>query len=257
MKVDDQQLLRDAIARNAGAVISLPTGNELRHHKTRLIAAEDDGFWIQLPQGARTQMGLVMERRQTVGLSVISSACKVVMSSLVLQFRAGLQLNEHISVDAALLAWPAQVAAIQRRASYRASVRLDADLPVTVWCIADDARLTDAPEDQEQREVILRNLSVDGLGLICVVYPEVPPPGLNQRLRVRIVHAGTQLLLAARVRHVRPLPNGNVAIGAQFEKLELTVENRPTLAALTHLVSQLQRDEIRRHRFVEPISRAG
>src|SRR5689334_23081870 len=104
MKVDDQQMLRDAIARNAGAVISLPAGNELRHHKTRLILGEDDGFWIQMPLGARGEMGLVMDRRLSVGLSVTASSRKVTMTSLVLQFRSDLSLNEHISVDAAMLA---------------------------------------------------------------------------------------------------------------------------------------------------------
>jgi hypothetical protein len=65
------------------------------------------------------------------------------------------------------------------------------------------------------------------------------------------------LLLGGRVRYVRPLPNGNSGLGIQFEKLELNAENRGTLAALTNLVSQLQRDEIRRHRFTEPKACAG
>jgi len=257
MKVDDQQLLRDAIARNSGAVISVPAGNVYSHHKTRLVAGEDEGFWIQMPPGTRAQMDLLMTRRLTVGLSLISKAHKVIFSTLVLQFRSEVPLNAEISVDAVLLAWPSQVEAIKRRATYRASVRLDADLPVSIYCIADEASLVETPAAEFAREVIMRNLSIDGMGVICVARAEAAAPVPNQRLRISITHGGSQLLLGGRVRYVRPLPNGNSSLGIQFEKLELNAENRPTLAALTNLVSQLQRDEIRRHRFIEPTACAG
>jgi c-di-GMP-binding flagellar brake protein YcgR len=257
MKVDDQQLLRDAIARNAGAVISVPSGNVYVHHKTRLVAGEEEGFWIQMPPRTRAQMDLLMTNRLSVGVSLTSASRKVIFTTLVQQFRAGMAINEHISVDAVLLAWPAQVEAIQRRGSYRASVRLDADLPVSVWCIDDEAALAEIPEANASREVITRNLSIDGMGLICVVKTDAPAPGVNQRMRISLSHPGGQLLLGGRVRHVRALPNGNASVGIQFDKLESSVENRPTLAALTNLVSQLQRDEIRRHRFGEATARAG
>jgi hypothetical protein len=257
MKVDDQQLLRDAIARNAGAVISVPTGDVYSHHKTRLVAGEDEGFWIQMPLGTRAQMDLVMTRRLTVGLSLTSKSRKVIFSTLVQQFRSDVALNAQISVDAVLLAWPSQVEAIQRRATYRASVRLDADLPVSIHCIEDGAALAETPAPEFAREVIMRNLSIDGVGMICVANPQAAAPVANQRLRISITHAGSELLLGGRVRYVRPLPNGNSSLGIQFEKLELNAENRATLAALTNLVSQLQRDEIRRHRFTEPTACAG
>ena len=256
MKVDDQQLLRDAIARNAGAVLSVPSGNVYNHYKTRLVAGEEEGFWIQMPPGTRAQMDLLMTNRLSVGVSLISSSRKVILTTLVQQFRAAVPLNAHISVDAVLLAWPSQVEAIQRRGSYRASVRLDADLPVSVWCIGDEVALGDAPGAEAGREVIMRNLSIDGMGLICVAQPERPAPGVNQRMRISLSHAGGELLLGGRVRHVRALANGNSTLGIQFDKLELNAENRPTLAALSNLVSQLQRDEIRRHRFGEARARA-
>ena len=262
MEVDDQQqLLRDAIARNAGAVLSVPAGNVYTHHKTRLVGSEEEGFWIQMPLGTRAQMDMIMTNRLSVGVSLISASRKVIFTTLIQQFRAGVAINAHITVDAMLLAWPAQVEAIQRRGSYRASVRLDADLPVSVWCIDDEAALEEAPPAEASREVIMRNLSIDGMGLIFVVKPAAeaaaPAPGVNQRVRISLTSPEGELLLGGRVRHTRPLPNGNASVGIQFDKLELNAQNRPTLAALTNLVSQLQRDEIRRHRFGEATARAG
>jgi hypothetical protein len=257
MKVDDQQLLRDAIARNAGAVLLVPAGNVYTQHKTRLVGGDEEGFWIQMPPGTRAQMDMLMTNRLSVGVSLISACRKVIFTTLVQQFRMGMALNAHITVDSVLLAWPTQVEAIQRRGSYRASVRLDADLPVSVWCIGDETNLADTPGVEASREVIMRNLSIDGVGLICVAQPERPAPGVNQRVRISLSHAGRELLLGGRVRHVRALPNGNSSVGIQFDKLELNAENRPTLAALTNLVSQLQRDEIRRHRFGEATARVA
>jgi c-di-GMP-binding flagellar brake protein YcgR len=257
MKVDEQQLLRDAVARNAGFVLSLPTGNVVVHHKSRFVAADDEGFWVQIPDGTRGLIDRLMANRQTVGLSLIASSFKVVFTSLIMQFRAEMPLNSQITINAILLAWPAQLAAIQRRASYRASIRLDADLAVHAWCISEEAGLPDPPAADTQIHVIPRNLSIDGMGLICLTDPQPPPFALDQRLRIEIAHADCRLLLGGRVRHLRKLPNGNTSVGVQFAKLDLCPANRSTLAGLTNLVGQLQRDEIRRHRFVEAIGRAG
>lgn len=60
-------------------------------------------------------MDLLMTNRLTVGVSLISACRKVIFTTLVQQFRAGMAINEHIGVDAMLLAWPMQVEAIQRR----------------------------------------------------------------------------------------------------------------------------------------------
>ncbi len=40
-------LLREAIAQRAGAVISLPVGGGLRHFKTRFVGEENDAFLVE------------------------------------------------------------------------------------------------------------------------------------------------------------------------------------------------------------------
>jgi len=51
----DTQTLKDAVARNGAAVLSLPSAGMLRHHRTRFLGTADDadGFWIEAPQGER------------------------------------------------------------------------------------------------------------------------------------------------------------------------------------------------------------
>jgi len=41
------ETLKDAIARNCGAVLSLPSAGMIRHHKTRFLAEAENGFWIE------------------------------------------------------------------------------------------------------------------------------------------------------------------------------------------------------------------
>jgi hypothetical protein len=88
------------------------------------------------------------------------------------------------------------------------------------------------------------------MGLIQTADPDAPRVTADQRLRVAISHGrGEELLLGARVRHVRTLPAENYRLGVQFEKLKDDIEGRQALAALTQIVGQLQRTEIRRKRI--------
>jgi hypothetical protein len=52
----------------------------------------------------------------------------------------------------------------------------------------------------------------------------------------------------------KPMPAANsdpavIRTGIVFKPLEHDIEGRQTLAALTRIVGQLQRDEVRRHRL--------
>src|SRR5258706_14467163 len=94
MPADDQQILRDAIARKAGAVVSFPTADgALRHHKTRLLAAQDEGFWIQCPPDETELIAQLMSAATAIGLSVKASGNRVVSAPMILQYRAGAPAN--------------------------------------------------------------------------------------------------------------------------------------------------------------------
>jgi c-di-GMP-binding flagellar brake protein YcgR len=245
--------LRDAIARNAGAVISLPAGGVLRHCKTRLLAAEDDGFWVEAPAAAeRPLVDDLMAKATTIGASLKSGHTKVCFTTLIRQFRGQLQVNANTAVDAVMLAWPAQLKAIQRRTDYRVGVPGDAEISVRCWRLGERAFLKDRPPASAELDVSLRDLSVGGTGLTCRLDDGAPKLADDQRLRIVVDHDGRELLLEGRLRHVKPLADANVRLGVQFKKLADDIDGRQTLATLTQIVGRLQRDEVRCRKLSAP-----
>lgn len=250
----DTQSLKDAVARCGSAVLSLPTADgPLRHHRTRfLVPEEQEGFWIEAPQGERTLIDELLAARKPVGISLKTGVNKVIFTTLIHQFEAALPVNETTTVDALLLAWPDQVQAIQRRNDYRVTVQPDdPDVHLRAWRITERHYLRDKPPASAAITVALRDLSVGGMGLIYTPDPEAPEklPD-NQRLRITLSHGrGEELILEGRLLHSRAVPGENYRLGVQFKKLADDIEGRQTLAALTQVVGQLQRTEIRRKRI--------
>jgi c-di-GMP-binding flagellar brake protein YcgR len=253
----DTQSLKDAVARCGPAVLSLPTADgPLRHHRTRfLIPEEQEGFWIEAPQGERQLIDELLAAKKPVGVSVKTGFNKIIFTTLIHQFEAALPVNETNTVDALLLAWPDQVQAIQRRNDYRVTVQPgDADVHLRVWRIGERHHLRDKPPAGDTITVALRDLSVGGMGLIYTPDPDATDDAArlpdNQRLRILLSHGkGEDQLLEGRVLHSRAVPAGNYRLGVQFKNLADDIDGRQTLAALTQIVGQLQRTEIRRKRI--------
>jgi c-di-GMP-binding flagellar brake protein YcgR len=253
MSPAEQAMLHDAIARNAGAVLSLPSAGMFRHHRTRLLLAqEQDGFWVECPPGEQPLVSAIIGSGQPVGLSLKASVNKVVFATAATQFRPTMQINKDMVVDALLLAWPAAIKSVQRRAVYRVGVPKDAEITVEVWRIPEHHYLTDRPLASAKLDVSMRDLGVGGMGVICALKADTPKPTTDQRLRIQLTHPNGELIVEGRVRYLRPLPNGNVTIGIQFKKLEEGLDGRKAMADLTNIVGQLQRTEIRRHRLTAP-----
>jgi c-di-GMP-binding flagellar brake protein YcgR len=257
MKPADHQILRDAVARNSGAVLSLPSEGMFRHHKTRLIGGEESGFWIERPPGDRELVEQLMAGNQPVGITLKTNIHKIVFTTVILQYRGGFRINTDLAVDALLLVWPSDLKAVQRRADYRVTIPLDADLTVRAWRIPEHHILRDRPSSSTELDVKVRNISAGGVALVYTPGKGAPPLTADQRLRIAINYTGGELLLEGRVKHNRDLDGGQHRLGVQFKKLEHDIEGRQTLTELTHIVGQLQRDEIRRHRFARPKSILG
>src|SRR4051812_30793507 len=115
MKPAEQDTLRDAVARNAGVVVSLPSAGMLRHCKSRLLAAEEDGFWVEAPAGERALVDELMAKAAPIGLALKSSQQKIVCTTIIRQFQVQMQINRETAVDAIMLIWPTQLKAVQRR----------------------------------------------------------------------------------------------------------------------------------------------
>lgn len=251
----DTQSLKDAVARSGPAVLSLPVDGALRHHRVRFLMPEDqDGFWVEAPQGQRPLIDELLAGKTLVGVSLKAGDNKVIFTTLIREFEAGLPVGDTATVvDAVLLAWPDQVQAVQRRNDYRVSVDPnDSDVNLRVWRIADHHHLRDKPPASALIKVGLRDLSVGGMGLVYTPdpNPDAPRVAAPQRLRIAISHGrGEELILDGRVRHARTLPAENYRLGVQFKKHEDDLDGRQALAALTQIVGQLQRTEIRRKRI--------
>src|SRR3954447_1041141 len=81
MAADNYDTLLDAIARNAGAVLSLPSAGMLRHHKSRFLSESAGGFWVESAPGEAALIDSLIASQQPAGISFKNGHLKVVFAS--------------------------------------------------------------------------------------------------------------------------------------------------------------------------------
>ena len=250
MAANNLQLLSDAIARNAGVVLSLPSAGMLRHHKSRFLAEVPGGFWVEAsPRKAPLVDSLILSQ-QPAGVSFKAGALKVVFPAVLLQRDPAYRINALVEVGAVLLAMPADVQVIQRRNNYRVRI---------------------LPERRAHRP----HLAHRGAGLSrdrpmhaqeVGVRPARPEPRRHGR------HVPRQRRRAAERRHPGSPPHRAVARREQASargphappvqtpkegdgprrravpRLQDDLDGRQILAQLTRILGEFQREEVRRLR---------
>jgi len=245
-----QDCLAEAIARNSAAVLSLPSGGMLRHCRTRLLGACDEGFFIESVPEQGPLINELISTGKPVGISFKAATMKVVFASPILRRQEQFRVNSSLTLEALLLGYPAEIKAVQRRANYRVHIPSSSGVQVRVWRMNEQARLSDRPLAAMEMPAQARDLSVGGIGLICPPKDGAAPSlASQQRLRIFIQHEGTEVLVEGRVCHVRTTPDNSLRVGVQFVGLEDSVEGRQMLARLTAIVGRLQREEVRRMRL--------
>jgi c-di-GMP-binding flagellar brake protein YcgR len=237
-------LLREAIAQRAGAVISLPLGGGLRHFKTRFVGEENDAFLVEPVAAELPELERVIAEACNIGIAFRSGQNKVIFTSFLGRRVMG------TPADALLVRYPREVHLVQRRSAYRVSVAEDSEVEVRVWKIPDHVVLRDRPSAALEIGAKLMDLSVGGLGLSLETTGE-PAVEKDQRLRVLLHFGDAEALLDARVRHTHVAADGKLRVGAQFKKLENDLEGRQTASKLGAIVGHLQRQEILRGRMKE------
>ncbi len=235
-------LLREAISKRAGAVLSLPAAGALSHFKTRFLEDGEGTFVIEAVQAEPALLEKVIAENMNVGIAFRSGPNKVIFTSMI----------ERKDATGIVVKYPSQVHVIQRRAAYRVSVENDSQVDVRVWKIPDHAILRDRPSAALEVGAKLVDLSVGGLGLNMQTTGE-PPLHVEQRLRVLLHFGVDEALLDGRVKHVHEQADKTQRIGAQFKKLENDLEGRQTLTKLSAIVAHLQRQEILRARLKEEV----
>jgi c-di-GMP-binding flagellar brake protein YcgR len=245
------QLLLDAMQRNAGLVVSLPSAGMLRHHRSRFLAVEDEGFWIEMPAGEQPLIDELIATEQPAGISFRSGGTKVVFAAQVLRRKAQHAINGQTTIPALFLRHPQEIKAIQRRSNYRVQVPEGESMSVRIWRIGPGVQLRDRPLAKLELRVKLRDLSVGGVGVLIQGDDGKPPViTIDDRLRIELTTKDLCLLLEGCLRHpVPPVMGDTVRAGVQFNSLEKNIEGRQILATLTRIVGELHREEIRRYRM--------
>lgn len=244
------EALREAIVRNAGAVLSLPSAGMLRHFKTRFLTVADAGFWIE---GAPQQGGLVDEliaKGLSAGVAFKSGQDKIIFTAPVLKRDPAYRINRELVVEGVFLGYPSKIKTVQRRANYRVMIPAECELSARVWKIPEHWILRDKPSATLEMPVRVRDLSTGGMGLLMTPKEgQSTPLVADTRLRIVISYGSYEALIEGRAKHIRTTPDQSLRVGVQFRKLDDDLEGRQTLSKLTSIVGTLHREEVRRMRL--------
>jgi hypothetical protein len=254
MNDDPKTILADAVARNVGLVLSLPSAGMWRHHKSRFLGESDEGLWVEsAPQDAQLIEDLI-GHQQPAAVSFKNPTGKTSFVANIIRRDPNFRINTQMTAEALLMRWPSSVRSVQRRSDYRVRVTPDSEITARVWRISEQADLRDEPMSNMRLSVELRDLSIGGMGLYLL--PAEKGAGVSTlvndaRLRIELSHAGDSLILEGRLRHTPKSSPGSTKIraGVQFKELENSVQDRQTVATLERIVGHLQREEVRRARL--------
>jgi c-di-GMP-binding flagellar brake protein YcgR len=244
------QILSDAIARNSALVLSLPSAGLARNYKSRFLGDHAEGFWVEAPSGEKPLIDELLTTGKPVGIAFRSGPNKVLFTVPIKCHDPAMVVNSQTRLDAILLATPAEIKTIQRRANYRVGITAETEVTARMWRIPEHAYLNDRPSAAQELRSELRDISLGGIGVILRSRdggePKVVP---GQRVRIEMKYSEVTLLLDGRVRQ----PTGTdatdgIRTGIAFKPLDNQLEGRQKLAQLARIVSDLQRDEVKRMR---------
>ena len=252
MANEKYEILRQAIERNAGSVLSLPSAGMIRHHKTRFLSGTEHGFWMQSIVGESPFLDDLIHREAPVGVTFRVGDGTLGFATPIQRRQADFQVNETTVMEALFLPFPDAFREYQRRTVFRVGLAFDHAVNMRVWRVAEHAILRDRPMAAQEIHVRLTNLSVMGMG-VCVARGRDNRPVrgcVGERLRLSLDIKGDELVMEGRVIHLRPVRGNQMMMGLQLKKLEKDLDGRQALSKLTFLVGELQRDEIRRRRML-------
>jgi c-di-GMP-binding flagellar brake protein YcgR len=251
MGEETRDILADAVARNSAAVLSLPSAGMLRHHKSRFLAQTSEGLWIESVPAEAPLIEELLAMKTAVGVSFKAAPNKASFAVPILRRDSAYEFTPGSVVEALLLQPPAKLKPVQRRNNYRVRVPDGSPLKIRVWRIADHVPVRDRPLASQLVPITLTDLSVGGMGVTITPNPDDPRAICSeQRLRVELKWENIELILEGVLRSPRgEKSKGIVKGGVQFKKLENDIAGRQAMAALTRIVGEFQREEVRRSRL--------
>jgi c-di-GMP-binding flagellar brake protein YcgR len=253
MPYSDNQVVRTAIARNAGIVLSLPSAGIFRHHKSRFLTDTEEGIWVEVPLQEKPLVDALVASAHPAGISFRQGPLKIVFTAPLLRYDPEYHINAETTVAAVLVRCPTEIKTIQRRSNYRVLVPAEAELSVRVWRIGPGVPVRDRPMAKQELKANLRNISLGGVGVIFESEEDTPIKiSTEDRLRVLLLHKDSEIILEGRLRHPQTPTGKLVRAGIQFKSLDKDIDGRQLLATLTRIVGELTRAELRRLRIGVP-----
>lgn len=247
----DLQQLHDAVARNTAAVLSLPSAGMLRHQKARFLSIDDGSFWMECSADDRALIDQLILEKTPAGISFKTSAIKSVFTAVLLARRDEYQVNATTTVPAVRVKMPTAIKQMQRRSNYRVAVPAEAEIRLEIWRIAPRVPVRDRPAASARIDAKLIDISTGGVGVVFLGSDgEAPKVCGEDRLRIAITSGEVELVLEGKMREALPGSDRmKIRTGVSFKVLENNLDGRQTLAKLTKIVGELQRQEARRARL--------
>jgi c-di-GMP-binding flagellar brake protein YcgR len=231
-------------------VLSLPSAGIVRNYKSRFLVEDPQGFWVEAAAGEKPLIDELLATGQPVGIAFRSGPNKVLFTAPIKRHDPALMVNAQTSLEAILLATPTDIKTVQRRSNYRVGITAEAEVTARIWRIPEHFYLNDRPSAAQEVKADLRDISLGGLGVILRSRDggelKIVP---GQRLRIELKYSEVTLLLDGRTRHPSPVEvTDGIRTGIAFKPLDNQLEGRQKLAQLARIVSDLQRDEVKRLR---------
>jgi c-di-GMP-binding flagellar brake protein YcgR len=250
---DSERILEDAVARNLGITLRLPSAGLDKHFKTRFLgAAEGGGIWVEVVAGYAESIKSLIAEQRPIDVSLQTSTRVISFAVKGVRFEESHCINADTVVAALLIEQPAEIKNVQRRNTYRVRIFSDFKLIAKIWIIPEHVHLNDRPVASSELKFQLVDVSIGGIGL------RMPAPAegekqirviKDQRLRIELTFNEQKLLFEGRFRPASLTASGGIlTAGVVFKNLESNMEGRQKLAVLTKIVGELQREEVRRAR---------
>lgn len=243
----------EAVERNSAVVLSLPSAGLVRNCKSRFLGECREGIWIETQHDAIPLIKQLLEKQHPMAVSFKGGVLRLSFVTTGIRFDPQFRINAQAVAPALLVQRPKEIKAAQRRAAYRVHLHPDCELLTRLWSISEQAIVRDRPMASSEVKADIRDISIGGLGIrLPPVAPDAHPLINDQRLRVQLVYKHLDVILEGRLRKMEAKPadaNGPTVAGVVFKTLEGDVEGRQKLAALTRIVGELQREEVRRMRL--------
>ena len=247
------QMLRQAVARNLSATLSVPADDAPHTARTRLLAEDGAIVWVDAAPQLEPIMSAACRNNRSVSLAFRMGGYSVDFESPIVGYVARYPIREDVTVPAVGLKWPVEVRLTQRRGGYRVRTVAASGLSIKAWLEASPAIGPTVSRDEPSVRAELCDLSVGGLSMVLRAKRAADAAAVGamataQRMRVELTAGGGDaLVLSGQVRQPPlVLPDGAVRVGLHFNAMSQSIEGRRTLSQVGKIVAELQRAEARR-----------